>query len=307
MKTKRLWAQYLIVTALSGLYACGGGSDGTATTEQTGSFSLALTDGPVDSANQVVVEFSGVSIKPANGEAIEFMFEEPRQIDLLQLQGNASAAIITDETVPAGEYEWIRLHVNAEHDNILDSFIELGDGSQLELRVPSGSQTGLKLVRGFTLAADGHADFTIDFDLRKSVTNPPGLSGALLKPALRLIDNLEVGSIAGSVDANLIAQQCADAGISAGAVYVYAGSGVVPTDMSGNESDPVTSALVNYGEAAEYRYEIGFLVEGDYTLAYTCGSFDDDPEQVDELMFVGAVDVTVVADQQTVQDFVLTE
>ena len=30
-------------------------------------------------------------------------------------------------------------------------------------------------------------------------------------------------------DANLIAQQCADAGISAGAVYVYAGSGVVPT------------------------------------------------------------------------------
>ena len=307
MKINNTFVHCLALTALSSLYACGGSSGGTDSTEQTGSFSLALTDGPVDSANQVVVEFSGVSIKPVDGEAIEFLFEEPRQIDLLQLQGSASEAIITDETVPAGEYEWIRLHVNAEHDNILDSFIELGDGSQLELRVPSGSQTGLKLVRGFTLAADGHADFTIDFDLRKSVTNPPGLPGAILKPALRLIDNLEVGSISGSVDANLVAQQCADAGVSAGAVYVYVGSGAMPTDMSGSENDPLTSALVSYGEAAEYRYEVGFLAGGEYTLAYTCGSLDDNPEQVDELVFVGAGDVTVVADQQTTQDFVLTE
>lgn len=308
MKITKFCARSLILASLLGLSACGGSSDSDSTsTEHIGSFSLALTDGPVDSANQVVVEFSGVSIKPAVGDVIEFMFDEPLQIDLLQLQGTASEFIITEETVPAGEYEWIRLHVNAEHDSILDSFIELGDGSQLELRIPSGSETGLKLVQGFTLAADGHANFTIDFDLRKSVTNPPGLPGALLKPALRLIDNLKVGSIIGSVDANLVAQHCADAGSNAGAVYVYAGAGVVPVDMRGEEGDPLTSALVSFGEQAEYRYEAGFLTEGEYTLAYTCGSLVDDPEQVDELFFVGAVDVMVVADQQASHNFVLAE
>lgn len=307
MKTAKLRAHCLVLISLLGLAACGGSDNEDTATEQSGSFSLALTDGPVDSANQVVVEFSGVSIKPAAGDVIEFMFNEPLQIDLLQLQGTASEFIITEETVPAGDYEWIRLHVNAEHDSILDSFIELGDGSQLELRVPSGSETGLKLVQGFAVAADGHANFTIDFDLRKSITNPPGLPGALLKPALRLIDNLDVGSITGSIDANLVAQQCVDAGLSAGAVYIYAGSGAVPVDMHGEDDDPITTALVNYSEEAEYRYEIGFLVEGEYTLAYTCGSLEDDPEQVDELVFVGVADVTVVADQQAVLDFILTE
>jgi hypothetical protein len=304
----KYWAKCLLVTAISGLVACGGSSDtaddGSAT---MGSFSLALTDGPVDSANQVVVEFSGVSIKPANGEAIEFLFDEPQQIDLLQLQGSASAAIITDELVPAGAYEWIRLHVNAEHDGVLDSFIELGDGSQLELRVPSGSQTGLKLVTGFTVAAGGGVDFTIDFDLRKSVTNPPGLSGAILKPALRLIDNLAVGSISGVVDSNLVAQECVDAGVSAGAVYVYSGADVVPVDMQGTDTDPLTSALVSFGETNEYIYELGFLPAGSYTVAYTCGSTDDNPEAVDLIEFVGTANVSVVAGIQAEYDFFITE
>ena len=309
MKTRkpnlsRLGCWMLIATSAS-LIACGGGSSSDKSDNATGSFSLALTDGPVDSANQVVVEFTGVSIKPANGDAIEFTFAEPRRIDLLQLQGTASTALLTDEEVPAGNYEWIRLHVNAEHDGVYDSFIELGDGSQLELRVPSGSQTGLKLVSGFTIGAGSSADFTIDFDLRKSVTNPPGQAGALLKPALRLINNLQVGSVAGTVDANLVAQECDNLELSSGAVYIFTGADVTPVDMS-STAGPLTSALVSFGEGNEYRYEIGFVPAGSYTLAYTCESASDNPDTVEALGFVGASNISVTADQQTLHNFTLS-
>ena len=85
-------------------------------------------------------------------------------------------------------------------------------------KVPSGSQTGLKLVRGFTLLAGGSADFTIDFDLRKSVVDPKGGQGMHLKPALRLIDNAQSGTITGTVAGELIASACADASLDAGAL-----------------------------------------------------------------------------------------
>lgn len=297
-------SRWMLLATSASLIACGGGSSSN-NNDASGSFSLSLTDGPVDSANQVVVEFTGVSIKPADGEAIEFTFAEPRRIDLLQLQGTASTALLTDEEVPAGNYEWIRLHVNAEHDGVYDSFIELGDGSQLELRIPSGSQTGLKLVSGFTIGAGSSADFTIDFDLRKSVTNPGGQAGALLKPALRLINNLQVGSVAGTVDANLVAQECDNVDLSSGAVYIFTGADVTPVDMS-STAGPLTSALVSFGEDNEYRYEIGFVPAGSYTLAYTCDSASDVPDTVEALTFVGTSNISVVADQQTSHNFVLS-
>ena len=48
-----------------------------------------------------------------------------------------------------------------------DSYVRLETGGEeCEMRVPSGDQTGLKLVRGFTVGAGTITDFTIDFDLR---------------------------------------------------------------------------------------------------------------------------------------------
>lgn len=281
--------------------ACNSGSNSS---PATGTFSLAITDAPIDSATKVVVEFTGVSIKPASGEVVEFLFPEPRSIDLLQLQGSLSDSLVTDEQVVAGQYEWIRLHVNAVQDNIMDSYIEFDDGTQQELNIPSGAQTGLKLVSGFTVPAGGSADFTIDFDLRKSITSPPGMSAAILKPALRLVDNVLAGSILGTVDSNLVNAACADPTMSAGAVYVYTGADVTPVDMQGNEDDPIASALVNLLDG-EYRYEVGFLLEGDYTIAYTCEAVNDDPATADEITFEESVTVPVMAGLPTAYDFVL--
>lgn len=298
--------QLALAASLVTLVACGGSSNDNSAGSNEGRLSLNVTDAPIDSAAQVVVEFSGVSLKPADGEALEFTFDEPKSIDLLSLQGSASESLLTDETVPAGDYEWIRLAVNAEHDGVTDSYLELDDGTIQELRVPSGSQTGLKLVSGFTVVAGGTANFTIDFDLRKSVVMPGGQAGAFLKPALRLIDNAAVGTIAGQVDAEVLVDQCADPANQTGSVYVYSGADVTPTDVSGAETDPLTTALVSDVDG-EYRYEVGFVSEGDYTLAYTCGAVDDDPEAVDELVFFGTANATVEADTTTEVKFTIDQ
>jgi len=303
----------LLAASVAALVACGGGSDssntgtdGSGGNNDTANLSLAITDAAVDSANKVVVEFTGVSIKPSDDDAIAFSFEEAKSIDLLSLQGSVSESLLADEEVPAGDYEWIRLDVNAENDGVTDSFLELSDGSMVELWVPSGNQTGLKLVSGFTLAAGSTADFTIDFDLRKSVVLPPNnaVGGAILKPALRLVDNLSVGQIAGSVTSELITQECVDPSTNTGAVYLFAGAGATPSDVQGTEADPLTTALVS-GESGEFTYEIGFLAEGDYTLAYTCGAVNDDPETADDLNFIGATDASVQADTTTQVNFQL--
>ena len=96
-----------------------------------------------------------------------------------------------------------------------DSFIELDDGSIHPLFIPSGNQTGLKLIRGFIIGAGSTHNFTIDFDLRKSVIHPPGLGEPyLLKPVLRMVNNLEVGTIEGTVAPALVVDGCMPGGLS---------------------------------------------------------------------------------------------
>ena len=276
------------------------GSDGDSA-DALGALSFAITDSPVDAAEKVVVRFNGIEIKPADGDAISFDFSSPRDIDLLALQGGNAAPLISGESVPAGNYNWVRLKVSAVQDNIFDSYIQI-DGIQYELRIPSGNETGLKLVSGFTVAQGGNANYTIDFDLRKSVVAPPGQAPVMmLKPALRLVNNIEVGTMTGVVDSSLIAAECE--GEATGAVYVYSGSDVSPDDLDGDAGDPLTSGAVTLDEGGTYRYTIAFLAAGNYTASYSCDTDADDPESDDSLVFVGTQNASITAGATTTVSF----
>lgn len=291
------WLRNSLFLAVTSALVAGCNSDSS----DTGRLSLQVTDAPVDSASKVVVSFSGVELQ-SSGSRTEILFAEPRSIDLLALQGSNSASLLDGQALPAGEYQWLRLLVNAEQDGVLDSYIEFEDGSQEELSVPSGSQTGLKLVRGFTLLAGGSADFTIDFDLRKSIVDPNGGQGMHLKPALRLIDNAQSGTITGTLAGELLAEACADVSLDAGAVYAFVGSDAVADDVDGDAGDPLTSALVQEN-AGVYSYELGFMPVGSYTLAYSCEAAADSPENDDVIVFAGQLNAEVVADETTQADF----
>src|SRR6185437_16100868 len=108
------------------------------------------------------------------GSAITFNFNSPQQIDLVKLQNGNAAALLNGASVPAGNYDWIRLAMNVGANNVVaNSYIEV-NGAQFPIIVPSGSETGLKLVQGFTMTANQVANFTIDFVLQQAVTAPPG-------------------------------------------------------------------------------------------------------------------------------------
>lgn len=298
MKFLRLTPLVLCATGLVALTGCGGGSSSDSGTS-TGTLGVSVTDAPVDSAHSVMVQFDGIEIQPADGERLTFTFDSPKQIDLLALQGNNSEPLLDGEQVPAGDYEWMRVMVTGNRTS-LESYIELeADGTQHPLWVPSGDQTGLKLVQGFTVPVGGSADFTIDFDLRKSITKS-GQSGDayILTPALRLVNNVEVGTLTGSVDtATASADTCAPS------AYVYSGSDVTPDD-EGSDTSPLTSALISMDEATgNYTFTVGFLSEGDYTLAWTCQADLDEAATDEDILFEDFVNVSITAGETTKHDF----
>ena len=281
----RVAAFALGVVAVAALAACGGG-DGTQS--NTGTLRLGLTDAPVDQADAVVVQFTGVELKPAGGAAFSRDFPAPKTLDVLALQGTTRAMLLDGESVPAGDYEWMRLKVDVD-PAVRDSYVTIG-GQECEMRIPSGAESGLKLVRGFTVGVGTVTDFTIDFDLRKSVVQPPGqradadaCSGQiyLLKPVLRLVDNLQVGTISGTIDSSLLsAPSCVESTAKPGSVYLfgpYASTDpapIVPDDVDGDATDGadrITSALVS---ADTFKYTIGFVPVGRYVVAYTCDADD---------------------------------
>lgn len=297
---------------LSGCGGGGGGGGGGNTTaaeepvESSGTLTLLLTDAAVDTAIEVWVEFSGVEIKPQDGESFRIDFEAPVKFDLLQLTGDNTATLLQDEAIPAGGYNWIRLDVNADEDGIFDSFVMTELGEMIELEVTS--QNGLQLVSGFTVTAGGNVSFVIDWDLRKGLTIPKGVNkdSWKLRPALRITDLTAVGEVSGTItDALVSDDSCTNnlAEDTGNAVYLFEGHDVTPEDIHAEETDPISTALVEQDENGLYRYAMSFLSPGDYTISFTCQSLDDEADVNDEIQFAESANVTIVADEETTHDF----
>ncbi len=283
------------------LSACGGGGSSGGSTSATGTLNLAVTDAPVDMADAVWVEFSGVEINPANGGRINITYAAPKRLNLLALTGGVAEILLDGEIVPAGQINWVRLKVNATEggDPADDSYIVIG-GVPYELRIPSGSQRGLQLNRPINVPANGVATFTVDFDLRKSVHERSG-NVYMLRPTLRMVDNDRDGALTGSVDTSTISAVCT--GGDKAAVYVFDGGGVTPDDVDGNNPEPVSTASVDW-ENADYNYTVAYLEAGTYTAAFTCDAGDDDPTIDDAgVAFTGTTTVTIDVGQTTTLNF----
>lgn len=291
---------FTVAALAAAVSACGGGGSG-GSEGGTGSVSLNVTDAPTAAFSEVVITFTGVTLKPKDGEAITIEFEEHKTLDLLTLQGGESAPLLEDVEVPAGEYAWVRLTLDESNLYVVN---DATNGVET-LAVPSGAQTGLKLVSGFTVAAGGESDFTIDFDVRKSIVEPQGngvSANYFLKPALRLVNNLEVGSISGTVAYDSIIQTADCDDNYEGMTYVYLGADVEPTDLNlDSEPGPLMAVPVSYDEnSGVYNYKAAFLSEGDYTVSYSCQL--DDNETDDALTFIGTQNVAVVAGEESTAD-----
>lgn len=284
------------------LAACGGGSGGVSGGEPTGTLTISLIDAPVDDVTEVWVKFTGVTLQPqGGGSAIEIIFPGPITVDLLSLTEGNTETLLASEPVPAGAYNWIALHVNAEFDTIIDSYVitEIGGQEEVEIEIPGGAQTGLRFVSGLTITADQETSFLIDWDLRMGLVNPPGQLGYFLRPGFRVIDMTAFGTLSGIVATDLVSplnsDDCSNDLVqdTGNAVYIYVQSNFTTADDIGGTvgSTPIATARVTQ-QNGDYTYEV-ILSPDDYTVAFTCQASLDLVNDDEDIAFVQPTDVTV--------------
>lgn len=287
--------------------ACGG--DGAAAPS---TLNIQMSDAPLTGVTRVWVQFSGIEIKPDDGPAVSFTFSPAKGFDLLTLTNGNAAPLLGDTTVDAGEYEWVRLIPDPTPGAL---YVEDGAGRR-DIFIPSGFQSGLKLQRGFVMPAGGRADFTIDFDVAKSLIAPPGLAPTvLMKPVLRMVNNVEVGTLVGAFAPATLAAQAACTGV-APVVYLYPGTVTTPDDLYNPENggadtlpdvDPLVTAIARL-DAGEYDYHVAFVPAGTYTVAFTCNAddpaIDEDALTPDPITFtLYPQTITITAGQTTTANF----
>jgi uncharacterized repeat protein (TIGR01451 family) len=202
----------------------------------------------------------------------------------------------------AGDYSWIRLVIDPDHSYV----VETGGGSYL-VKCPSCTQSGFKLNRSFTIDTTGWIDFTIDFDLRQSLTlrrpnQPRADEDYILRPTLRIIDTELASSYIHGLVTDLRSEQLNQPAPDACWVYVYEGdaASVVPDDICLNTATcpvadrPLLTTPVQYDDVSGvYFYDTGLIYPGTYTVALVCEA--DDPDLDDSLLFMGETEVPAAA------------
>ncbi len=288
----------LILPVIAALAGCGGSGNG--------SLGLSITDAPVDGATSVVVEITAVEAVPVTGNPIVYNFPQPQQIDLLQVQQGLSTPLITDWSLPAGQYRGLLLTISADGSGT-DSYIVLDDGSQhalipyippntLTCGLPCSMLTSLNINTPFVISAGSNSSEVIEFDARKSVLPPaPGSTAYELQPEGRMVGATASGNIIGTVSPPLITRGCTPA------VYVFAGANANPVDLNNSAppaTQPVTESAVTLNNTTgNYDFTAAFLPAGTYTLAFTCEAAQDNPAVANTISFTSVGAAPAVAGQ----------
>lgn len=189
------------------LVSCGGGGDGAG----TGTLELGLTDASTDKYQAIYVTIAEVQVKKqgeGDGEAGWETVVQPEQTyNLLDLVNGVIATLGVGE-LEAGQYGQMRLILGelpeTPETNILGTkhpfanyLIDLAD-NEIEIKVPSGYQTGIKIVHGFTIIASGATELILDFDALRSIVEK-GNGTFSLKPTIKILETVE-NSVGGIID-----------------------------------------------------------------------------------------------------------
>jgi len=210
IRTKHGIRSALVAAAASALLsACGGGGSvavGTDANPATGTLRVSLTDAPACGYDQVNITVDRVrvhqSASAGDNEAgwRELVLSPARKVDLLTLQ-NGVLAELGQMPLPAGQYQQIRLVLAGNGAGSPANSVVPTGASEMPMDTPSGMQSGLKLIGGFTVETGRLADIVLDFDACKSIV-ARGNGGYMLKPVMTMIPRSATG-ITGYVQAGV--------------------------------------------------------------------------------------------------------
>ena len=223
MRTKMLFKSVGVALGLMSLgfliVACGGGGGGSGDSGggsgSTGTLSLSLQDASSESYRAVYVTLDRVEVHLGGDETKNESWRNVLSPDkagktynLLDLVNGVREELgIVD--LDEGPYTQMRLIIGDTPDdgiNILSRthpfanyVITQPDLEYHELKVPSGFQTGIKIVHGFDISKDQTTELILDFDAAKSVVKAGNSGNWLLKPTIKVFELVEYAIVRGTV------------------------------------------------------------------------------------------------------------
>jgi len=207
------------VVALLALVGC----SAVPTSTTSGTVRIRMTDAPglYDAVNLVVnqvaihrglpdsLEEDGASDSVGGWEILS---DRAATYDLMKLR-NGLFVTLAEGLAPAGHYTQIRLRLGVGSNVVVD-------GVTYPITVPSGLQSGYKLVGGFDVPASRLVELALDFDAARSI-HQTGSGAYVLKPTCRVMPMYDVGAIAGTLVPDSTAAW----------VYAIAGADTIATGM----------------------------------------------------------------------------
>lgn len=232
---------------------------------------ILLTDAPADYIGAAIVDIGQVSLIPA-GEGSAIVLSEDGTdgfVDLLDFQGAATTPLAEADIDP-GDFTQIRMIIEAARVQLAEGYAFRDGTTEMELTVPSGAQSGLKLnlhneeEGGAVAIAPGETVLVLDFDVNQSFVlrgnpdTPAGVHGVNFKPAIRVTAMDVAASMSGEVTTE-------DEGVSVAGLTVTA----TPADQGSVEGYQtfIGTALT----ADDGSYTIHYLVPGTYEVAVEVG------------------------------------
>jgi len=191
------------------LTACGGDSSGGGSgSSSQGKLSISLTDSSTDQYQAVYVTITRVDVHVADGNGWETVATPNKTYNLLELVNGVRESLgITP--LEAGHYTQMRLIIGDVADsqslNIFDqhhpyaNYVITMDNLSHKLKVPSGTNTGLKIVHGFDIDENETTELILDFDAMRSVVKAGASGKYLLKPTIKVLDTASYSIVSGWV------------------------------------------------------------------------------------------------------------
>lgn len=215
MKTNISLVFLLLVGCILSVFGCsgGGGVSSVSSEGQNGELSLKITDATTTEFQAVYITVDEIqaSMAPANESEEDtdwITVATPEQTyNLLELVNGVTEHLGITE-LEAGVYNQLRLilgHLSDDGINILGEphpfanyFIDHSDQSN-ELKIPSGYESGFKIVGRFIIDEDETTDLILDFDVVKSIIQAGFSEEWILKPTVKVLDEDDSAQIDGFV------------------------------------------------------------------------------------------------------------
>ena len=195
-----------LVCILAGLFltACDGGGGGS---DSQGTLSTSLTDSSTDEYQAIYVTIARVDVHHDDDDTWQTVASPNQTYNLLELV-NGVRETLGISSLDTGHYTQMRLIIGETSDDGINIFsvshpfanyvIDL-NGDTHELKVPSGTNTGLKVVNGFDISENQTTELILDFDALRSVVKAGSSGNYQLKPTVKVLNAVDYAIAFGTV------------------------------------------------------------------------------------------------------------